>query len=43
MSKLLKADIRPSAEIIKDIQKQPKNKKKTDAERAQTPKKVIKK
>jgi hypothetical protein len=42
MSKLLKADTRSSVEIIKDIEKMPKNKK-TDAERAKTPKKVMKK
>jgi hypothetical protein len=42
MTKLLKADTRPSAEIIKEIEKQPKIRK-TDAERAKTPKKVIKK
>jgi hypothetical protein len=42
MAKLLKADTRPSAEIIKEIDKMQKNKK-TDAERAKTPKKVIKK
>jgi hypothetical protein len=42
MTKLLKADTRSSAEIIKDIEKMRKNKK-TDAERANIPKKVIKK
>jgi hypothetical protein len=42
MEKLLKADIRPSAAIIKELEKQPKPKK-TDAERAKTPKKPIKK
>jgi hypothetical protein len=42
MSKLLKADTRSSIEIIKSIEKQPQNRK-SDAERARTPKKVIKK
>ena len=42
MTKLLKADTRPSAEIIKEMEKNLKTKK-TDAERAKTPKKVIKK
>jgi hypothetical protein len=42
MHKLLKADTRSSVEIIKELEKMQKNKK-TDAERAQRPKKVIKK
>lgn len=42
MSKLLKADTRSSDVIIRELERQPK-KKKTDAERAATPKKVIKK
>ncbi|CAF0783552.1 unnamed protein product [Adineta ricciae] len=42
MEKLLKADTRPSTEIIEDMIKKPKRKK-TDAERAQEPKKVVKK
>jgi hypothetical protein len=42
MEKLLKADTRRSADIIKDIEKMPKNRK-TDAERAAKQKKVIKK
>lgn len=42
MSKLLKADTSSSVDIIKHLEKIPKNKK-TDAERAKTPKKVIKK
>ncbi|CAF1008403.1 unnamed protein product [Adineta steineri] len=42
MHKLLKADIRPSDEIIKEINQMPKNEK-TEAQRAQKPKKVMKK
>ena len=42
MEKLLKADTRPSTEIIEDMIKKP-TKKKTDVERAQEPKKVIRK
>ncbi len=42
MKNLLKADTRSSHEIIKELERMPKNKK-TDAERAKTPKKVIKK
>jgi hypothetical protein len=42
MEKLLKADIRPSPVIIKELEKTPRMKK-TDAERARTPKKPVKK
>jgi len=42
MSKLLKADTRSSNVIIKEMLKQP-GKRKTDDERAKTPKKIIKK
>lgn len=42
MAKLLKADTRSSDMIIRELERQPKTKK-TDAERAATPKKVIKK
>ncbi|CAF0923433.1 unnamed protein product [Rotaria sordida] len=41
MKKLLKADTRPSVDIIKEIEKMPKNKK-SDEERAKKRKKIVK-